>query len=66
MKILLVRYMLTFILIFQSNENYSFVTSVMYLNIQAVILCYTFVCVCVCVCFIDISQRTLKKTSLFN
>ena len=64
MKILLVRYMLTFILIFQSNENYSFVTSVMYLNIQAVILCYTFVCVCVC--FIDISQRTLKKTSLFN
>ena len=50
MKILLVRYMLTFILIFQSNENYSFVTSVMYLNIQAVILCYTFVCVCVCVC----------------
>ena len=45
MKILLVRYMLPFILIVQSNENYSFVTSVMYLNIQAVILCYTFVCV---------------------
>ena len=45
MKILLVRYMLTFILIFQSNENYSFVTSVIYLNVQTVILCYTFVCV---------------------
>ena len=28
MKIFFVRYMLTFILIFQSNENYSFVTSV--------------------------------------
>ena len=62
MKILLVRYMLTFILIFQSDENYSFVTSVIYLNFQTVILCYTFVCVC----FIDISQRILKKTFLFN
>ena len=47
MKILLVRYMLTFILIFQNNENYSFVTSVIYLNVQTVILCYTFVCACV-------------------
>ena len=28
MKIFFVRFMLTFILIFQSNENYSFVTSV--------------------------------------
>lgn len=28
MKIFFVRYMLTFILIFRSNENYSFVTSV--------------------------------------
>ena len=37
--------MLTFILIFQRNENYSFVTSVIYLNVQTVILCYTFVCV---------------------
>ena len=44
MKIFL-RYMLTFILIFQRNENYSFVTSVIYLNVQTVILCYTFVCV---------------------
>lgn len=47
MKILLVRYMLTFILIFQSNENYSFVSSVICLNVQTVIMCYTFVCVCV-------------------
>ena len=47
MKILLVKCMLTFILIFQSNKNYSFVTSVIYLNVQTVILCYTFVCVCV-------------------